>query len=106
MKQTITETGFISAFLAAGRETQFSVAARQALWDYYAELEEELGEDIELDVIAICCDWGEYTLAELRSDYPDQVGDTESLDEAAEQLSEYTTVLHVEGAETILVQVF
>ena len=70
MKHTVTETMFIEAFAKAGRSDQFSVDARQALYAYYSDLESETGEEVELDVVAICCEWAEYTLDELRQDYP------------------------------------
>lgn len=47
---------FQKAFKDSGRETQFSPDALSALFDYYNEFEEK----IELDVIAICCEWTEY----------------------------------------------
>lgn len=54
--QTIDTVGqFVDAFYRAGRRDQFSYEAKQLLFDYYSEL----GEDVELDVIAICCDWAE-----------------------------------------------
>ena len=43
-----------------GRGTQFSRAAIDALHGYYSELAEDSGQPIQLDVIGICCDWGEY----------------------------------------------
>lgn len=63
----VTESTFIDAFKNMGRRDQFSREGLGLLFDYY----EELGDDnMELDVIAICCDWGEYdTLAEALKDY-------------------------------------
>jgi len=43
----------------------YSYEGYQALFDWY----EELDPDYELDVIAICCDWTEYTPEELENDY-------------------------------------
>ena len=40
-----------------------------ALFEYYEECEEGSGTAIELDPIAICCDWTEYTYAEAVSAY-------------------------------------
>jgi hypothetical protein len=105
MKQTVTETMFIEAFAKAGRSDQFSVDARQALYAYYSDLESDTGEEVELDVVAICCEWGEYTLDELRQDYPDQIEGVEDLDKAAEILADETTVIPVDD-ETILVMTF
>ena len=73
MKQTVTKHMFVDSFRVYGRTDSFSVAAREALFDYFEQLEDDIGEEIELDPIAICCDWAEYTLDELRQDYPDQI---------------------------------
>ena len=38
----------------------FSGDAADVLFDYYTDLSEDIGEPIELDPIAIRCDWYEY----------------------------------------------
>lgn len=68
MKQNITETMFHDAFHNMGRADQFSYEARSALFDYLEELEGDLGEEFELDVIALCCDYSEETF-ETVADY-------------------------------------
>lgn len=63
---TVSTAGeFINEFVAHGRQDQFSSDALRALFDFYEELSDDMGEDIPLDVIAICCDWGEYAEEEL-----------------------------------------
>ena len=54
----VTRSQFVEAFRSKGRGGQFSHSALDAL---YTELEavSSLGEDIELDVIALCCDYTE-----------------------------------------------
>lgn len=59
MKETVTESRFIEAFRQV-RPDNFSRAALVALFDYLEELERDLGEEQELDVISLCCDWTEY----------------------------------------------
>jgi len=41
------------------RREQFSRPALEALFEYLDDFSEEMGEDIELDVVAICCDYSE-----------------------------------------------
>lgn len=60
MKQSVNMHQFERAFVDMGREDQFSYEALQALFNYFEELENEGMEEIELDVIAICCDFTEY----------------------------------------------
>jgi hypothetical protein len=73
MYQLIDEYAFVQAFEDMGRAENFSREARRALYDYYTDLEAETGEPMELDVIAICCGWREYTIEELRDEFPDDV---------------------------------
>ena len=47
---------FRDEFMVMGRANQFSREAFEALFDYYDQMEEQ----VELDVIAICCEWTEY----------------------------------------------
>lgn len=70
MKNTVTESEFINSFSDYGRDENFSYEARKALFEYFTQYEEDCGIEIELDVIAICCEWSEYgTLQELAEDY-------------------------------------
>ena len=70
MYQTITKSDFRDAFHKMERGNQFSYDGLGALYDYLEECEGENGLGIELDVIAICCNFTEYgSLAELQEDY-------------------------------------
>lgn len=60
MITTINKNDFIQAFKTMGRDGQFSHEALQELFKYYEELEDSTGQQIELDVISICCEWTEY----------------------------------------------
>jgi hypothetical protein len=55
MKTTIYKSDFIEAFQDV-RPDQFSHAGLSALYDFF----EDCGQEIELDVIAICCEFTEY----------------------------------------------
>jgi hypothetical protein len=59
MKETVTESRFLDVFRQV-RPNQFSRPALVALFEHLEELERDLGEETELDVIALCCDWSEY----------------------------------------------
>ena len=64
MKTTITQSDFVSAFKGnSERKNQFSYGALCALFDYYEQMEQDTGEEMELGVVAICCDWTEYATA-------------------------------------------
>lgn len=59
MKQNVSEYDFIDGFMKI-RPDNFSRDGLQCLYDYLIELEEGIGEEIEFDVIAICCEFSEY----------------------------------------------
>ena len=59
MKQNINEYQFRRAF-ETSRPNNFSYEGLKALFDYLEQYEEETGQELELDVIAICCDFTEY----------------------------------------------
>ena len=70
MKQTVSEWDFIEAFRQAGRGEQFTIEGLSALFKEFEDFEDSTGEEIELDVIAICCDYTEYSnFAEFNSNY-------------------------------------
>ena len=68
---------FREAFRLAGRMDQFSYEGLEVLFDYLEELSEDTGEPIELDVIALCCDYYESSIQELIDNYNIDVSDAE-----------------------------
>lgn len=65
----VTLSDFRDAFRAAGRKDQFSYDGLRVIFDYMEELEDSIGEPVELDVIAICCDYAEMTPEEIIEAY-------------------------------------
>lgn len=61
MRIHVTFPVFRDAFASAGRAGRFSERGLEALYNYLLELEQDNGEETELDVLDICCDWEEYT---------------------------------------------
>lgn len=47
-----------------GRGDQFSNLGFRALYNYLDDLSDDMGEDIHIDVIALCCDYSEYKSVE------------------------------------------
>ena len=69
MKQSINMYDFERAFKNFERDN-FSYDGLKALFEYLEEYEEGTGEEVELDVIALCCDYMEYdSLNEYNDDY-------------------------------------
>ncbi len=64
MKQTVTLHDFRSAFQKI-RPDNFSYSGLEVLFDYLEECEQDTGEDYELDVVALCCDFSEIEVSDL-----------------------------------------
>ena len=60
---------FREAFRMAGRMDQFSPKGLEVLFDYLEEYSDSTGEPVELDVVALCCDYYESSIEELIDNY-------------------------------------
>jgi hypothetical protein len=63
MKIIVTQYSFVESFRACGRGTQFSSHALRALFEHLERVEEDTDTELELDPIALCCEWAEYATA-------------------------------------------
>lgn len=91
MKQTIRFYQFADAFRTMNREENFSPGALRALFDYLEQSEEESGDEVELDVIALCCDYAESDVETIAQDYRidlSEVAELEDEDEKEERTME------------------
>jgi len=68
MKTTLSFYDFEREFMNI-RPHSFSYEALEAIWEYYTEVEEETGEDIEFDPIAICCYFTEDDIKSTLANY-------------------------------------
>ena len=72
MKQTVDIHAFRQAFADYNRQDNFTYNGLTALFDYVEQYEEDTGQEFELDVIALCCDFTEYDSLEfIKGDYMD-----------------------------------
>lgn len=102
MKITVSKNDFKREFKESNRENQFSPYALEKLFDYLEEFEESTGEEIELDVIALCCEYTEFeSIEELQQNY----NVPEDFEEAREYLEERTQVICFKE-DCILIQNF
>jgi hypothetical protein len=98
MKIIVTLNSFAESFRACGRERHFSASALSALFEYFEKVEEYTDTEIELDPIAICCDWEEYTSAIVAANdngFRGTKKDTE--EDALEYLYDKTEVVKFDG---------
>ena len=92
MYTTVNESDFHDAFEKIS-PNNFSYAGRRALFNYLSDLEEDTGTPIELDVIALCCDYSEDTNYNHLANY--------GLD-SMEELADTTTVIYVDDETSII----
>ena len=77
MYMQVSEYMFIKQFKEYGRVLQFGKKGLRALYAYLTELENFEGEQITLDVIAICCDFQRWeSLKEYSENYSENYADT------------------------------
>jgi hypothetical protein len=97
MKKTINYYDFRAEFRAFGREDQFTRQGLKALFDYLEELGDDCGEEIELDVIALCCEFVEYdSLEDFHSEYDKDDYPT------LEVLRDHTQVIEIDNESFII----
>jgi len=63
MKSNVSQYDFERAFVDMGRQDSFTYEGKKALYDYLVEMEDGMGSEIELDVIALCCEYSEHATA-------------------------------------------
>lgn len=88
MKTSVNFSQFCDAFRAADRNENFSYDGKRALYEFLEEMADQTGEEIELDVIAFCCEYCESTVEELAADYRIDVTDTEGDEDEVEAIVE------------------
>lgn len=69
MFQYVNFSRFCDSFRNLDRQDQFTSAGKRVLFDYLEQYEEDTGDSIELDVIALCCEYVESTHEEVIRDY-------------------------------------
>jgi hypothetical protein len=84
MKTTISLNEFQNAFDRM-RPDNFSYEGLGLLFDYFEDYEESTGEEIELDVIAICCDYVEDTVAAIALEHSIEMSAVDEGDEEGER---------------------
>ena len=90
MKTTVSVYDFCEAFNKV-RPGTFSYEALGHLFEYLERFEEDTGEELELDVVAVCCDFAEDTWQQIADQYglePKGDNDEEKQERVAEYLAD------------------
>ena len=96
MIKTITFSEFCDSFSDTYRNN-FTYNGKRALFDYLEQYSEDTGNPVELDTVALCCDYSEFAdLEEVQAQYPDI--------KSMEDLQDSTIVIEFEGG--LIIQQF
>ena len=102
MKKTLS-TNEAAHLLTQDQFARWSYEGAYALVEYLEQMEDDIGQTIEFDPIAIRCDYSEYeSPAQFISDYTSKT--VEDDDEALEMLQNETVVIQFKGG--IIIQNF
>jgi hypothetical protein len=102
MIQTIGLSQFTDEFNAI-RPNNFSYEGLSLLFDHIEDLERDSGEQYELDVIALCCEWCEDTPENIAANYSiDIEDDGNELANVLDHLNDETMVAGATDAGTIV----
>ena len=97
MKSTVNIYDFRRGFEDSDRKDQFSYEGQEALFDYLEQLEDDTGQEVEFDVIALCCEYTEYdNLKELQEAYSDEY-------KTLEYLEDTTQVIRIPDTERFII---
>lgn len=110
MKTTVNFYEFERAFQDFDRFDNFGYDGLKALFEYLEDLEDDIGEEFELDVIALCCDFTRYEdIEEYLNDYGTQIDsedydadDEQFFEDVKEEIRENTTFIDVDGTAFII----
>lgn len=112
MKTTINLNQFRQAFFDMGRHNQFSSDGLRVLFEALEQYEDDTGEETELDVIALCCEYSEETPEQIAAMYDlewvqeQSENNEEFIKSMLEVLNESTFVCGVTNSGTIVYQSF
>ena len=97
MYTQVSRNNFHDAFKGGTYQDNFSYEWLNALYDYLEEYEEGTDTKIELDVIAICCEYTEYNNLEAIKNSYNNINTIEDLEDR-------TTVIRIPDTDKIIIQ--
>ena len=104
MKQSVNFSDFVDAFRAYDRYDAFGYQALKVIFDYLEQYEEDMGEEIELDVIAICCDYNVNDAATIARDYSIDLAHLDAEDDDYEEQCEEAVLEYLNDHTMVLGQ--
>lgn len=106
--QTLGQGDFVQMFKESSRKDQFSVEALEAIFDYLDTYSEETGDNVEFDLVGICCNWAEMTWQEVAMSYDVDLSqctdDDERIGEVEDFLCNNTQYCELSNGSFVFVQ--
>ena len=107
MKTTVSIYDFRDAFRQYGRADNFSYDGLRVLFEFLEEYEDSTGSEVELDVIAVCCEYDEGKPEDVAKTYGIELEDDgNQLNNVLDWLHDQTIVCGVTEDGLIVYQAF
>lgn len=87
--KTFNENDFINEFRAYNRMDNFSIKGLRILFESLEQTAIDCGFNIEMDVIALCCEYSEETLADIIDNCGIDVSECIDIEDVIETVEEY-----------------
>lgn len=110
--KTFDESDFIDEFKAYNRQDNFSYKGLRVMFNALNEIAQDCEMVIEMDVIALCCDYNELSVDDVINDYDIDLDDKsfdDKTDLVINYLHDHTMVLgnyDIDGVDYVLFQSF
>ena len=86
--KTFNENDFINEFKLYNRLNNFSIKGLHILFESLEQTAKDCETNIEMDVIALCCEYSEYSITDIIDNYGIDLSD-EAYDSKEELVTEY-----------------
>jgi hypothetical protein len=89
MKTIVHLNDFRRAFSDCGRENQFTYEGLEILFNWIEQMDSDTGEETELDVIALCCEFEEMHWEDVAANYEIDLTECETDEEKIDLIRDY-----------------
>jgi hypothetical protein len=104
MKQSVTFSDFCDAFRAHDRYDSFGYDGLRVIFDFLEDYEDQTGEDIELDVVAIYCDYNLMHWSDIAQEYRIELSHLNDADDDYDEQAEQAVLDYLNNNTMVLGQ--
>jgi hypothetical protein len=110
MKQNVNFYAFRDAFYRMDRQSNFPGNGLSVLFDYLEAFEDDIGEEIELDVVGLCCDYSQDHWIDVACNYKidldEESDDADKMQAVIDYLQDNTAFVGVANDEELIYEGF